>query len=153
MKKDFVSKENYDIKLTIKVSGDGNGIQIYKEDLTQGSELKLPRHAPEDGYTDSLTFAWSRHIEGHYAVTNHTGFAEQDNYIFRTRAVFESGKVVNAMCGKILNPFKVGSKGGKTVKLLFRYWLNPDYTQNLEYDPRRNLFKGKIKSFEDPGLN
>lgn len=28
----------------------------------------------------------------------------------------------------------------KNAKIFFKYYLNPDYSRNLEYDPTQNLF-------------
>lgn len=35
----------------------------------------------------------------------------------------------------------------KKVTIIFKYYLNPDGTRNLEYDPNRNLF-GKLPLHE-----
>jgi hypothetical protein len=50
-------------------------------------------------------------------------------------------KLVRAEYGKIYGPVEItaGSEG-KWI-LSFTYYLNPDGTRNLEFDPKNNLFK------------
>lgn len=50
--------------------------------------------------------------------------------------------------GKILNDFEYGLQKAKTVRISFSYYLNPDGTRNMEFDPKRNLFKS-LKSLEE----
>jgi hypothetical protein len=44
------------------------------------------------------------------------------------------------MYGKIHGEIKFDPRGSKTALLGFKYYLNPDYTHNLEFDPTKNLF-------------
>ena len=65
------------------------------------------------------------------------------HYIFRIRSEEENGKFKRAMYGKIISDIEISnpSKRGKLPGIEFKYYLNPDYTTNLEYDPEENLFE------------
>ena len=71
-----------------------------------------------------------------------------DNHI-RVRSEVKSGKLVKAMYGKILEDIALAhpSKKGGYPLIQFKYFLNPDYTTNLEFDPKHNLFT-TLKDFE-----
>ena len=69
------------------------------------------------------------------------------NYIFRVRSESIGDKPLMAMHGKIYGDIEFDPKGKATASILFDYYLNPDYTNNLEYDPKQNLFKN-IQSYE-----
>ena len=51
------------------------------------------------------------------------------------------------MYGKILGDIGFDPAFQKTIDLRFTYYLNPDYTRNLEYDRTKNLFD-KLPSLE-----
>jgi hypothetical protein len=87
-----------------------------------------------DGYQSTFVKRVSAGVYG-------TRKAKDDvsNYIFRVRSENENGTLKRAMYGKILGDIRfgpVGENGGFEM----HYYLNPDYTQNLEFDPKRNLF-------------
>lgn len=65
-----------------------------------------------------------------------------NNYIFRVRSEVKDGKLIKAMYGKIQGDigFFPSNKPKNTARLEFKYFLNPDYTRNLEYG--KNLFPG-----------
>jgi hypothetical protein len=65
------------------------------------------------------------------------------NYFMRVRTVRDKdGRVVSALYGKIHGDFRwfIGTRAPKSG-LAFTYYLNPDGTRNIEYDPKRNLLK------------
>ena len=53
------------------------------------------------------------------------------------------------MYGKIRNDIEFAPRS-KIVKIKMHYYLNPDYTRNLEFDPKRNLFTN-LPKFEKVG--
>jgi hypothetical protein len=70
---------------------------------------------------------------------------EVNNYIFRVRSeVDENGKLKQAMYGKIRGDLWYTPGSGGKIKM--HYYLNPDYTRNLEFDPERTLFIGLPKN-------
>jgi hypothetical protein len=52
------------------------------------------------------------------------------------------------MYGKIRGGILISPRKNKPMKIKLHYYLNPDYTRNLEFDPKRNLF-----AITDPGEN
>lgn len=127
---------DFEYKLKISFPGQFNGIQSFEEDLLRGSEFKLPRFAPEDGYKKELKAFIDRKPVGASKSSYNNGM----HHIFRIRSEVEKGKLKKAMYGKIIGDIHIGTKKEGTAYLYFKYYLNPDYTRNLEFDPTRNLF-------------
>lgn len=125
---------DYEYRVKINFPGQFNGIQSIEEDLLHGSEFKLPRFAPESGYNKGLSVFIDRR-----AIIKKSN-KENMNYIFRIRSEIENRKLKKAIYGKILGDITIGINKDGTAYLRFKYYLNPDYTQNLEFDPKRNLF-------------
>jgi hypothetical protein len=123
-------------KVKINFPGQFNGIQSLEEDLMYGSEFKLPRFAPIAGYQKNMNVF----IEFKPGGGGKWSFKKNKNYTFRIRSEVEKGKLIKAMYGKILGDIDVGTNMDGTAFLKFKYYLNPDYTRNLEFDPARNLF-------------
>lgn len=123
-------------KVKINFPGQFNGIQSIEEDLMHGSEFKLPRFAPIDGYQKNMNVF----IEFKSGGGGKWSYRKNMNYIFRIRSEVEKGKLVKAMYGKIFGDLDIGTNMDGTAFLKYKYYLNPDYTRNLEFDPKRNLF-------------
>lgn len=142
----FISRDNYDATLTITFNNKYDGIQPHMEKHKDGSQYKLPRYAPETGYQDKLVLQESFGAKG--PVTQNFKFRADDlNYIFRVRSSEKDGKIERAMYGKILGYIDFSAMESKTAKIFMKYYLNPDYTRNLEFDPKRNLF-GNLPDLE-----
>jgi hypothetical protein len=142
------NKKKYDSNLVISFSNKYDGIKLIKEDLQYGSELKLPRIAPFEGYFAKWSLSKSRYPNEGVKVN----FAQDDNYVFRVRSEEKDGKFERAMYGKILGPISFGNITRRdTATIAFKYYLNPDYTRNLEFDPERNLF-GPLPPLEQVGI-
>lgn len=65
------------------------------------------------------------------------------NYFIRVRTVRDKeGKITSALYGKVHGDFRwfIGARVPKSG-LAFTYYLNPDGTRNIEFDPNRNLLK------------
>lgn len=134
-----VSRKNYDATLTITFPNKGDGIQPVHEKLQYGSQFKLPRFAPENGYESKLVLHRWYTPEGP-DNRNFNFEAEDLNYVFRIRTIEKNGKIERAMYGKTRGHISFTAMESKTAKIYFTYYLNPDYTRNLEFDPKRNLF-------------
>ncbi|ABQ27187.1 hypothetical protein [Geotalea uraniireducens] len=143
----YVIDYEYDSELTITFSNRYDGIQLIKDSRRFGSKFKLPRYAPEDGYNKSMSA--TRKVSLKEPVKQ--SFKDDNNYIFRIRSEEKDGKLIRAMYGKIQGEIEFNPKGLNTAVIIFRYYLNPDYTRNLEYDPKRNLFKN-LEKIEYVGL-
>jgi len=137
LKRQFVEWNNQNSSLVLIFSNKNDGILRIDENLQYGSDFKLPRFAPEKGYVNKLELFIHAGPNGYK-----TNVKRSDNYIFRIRSKVKDGELVEAMYGKILGSLDFSTVGTKTATIHFKYYLNPDGTRNLEYDPERNLFTG-----------
>lgn len=146
LKKNYTSDDHYNADLFVKFAGRDDGYIRYDLNMYDGSEFKLPRYAPIDGY--------QKQIERHLIKTSNKLLQDDRNdntgYVFRVRSSGPSG-LKNAMYGKIQGDIGLRARGDGTAGVDFTYYLNPDHTRNLEYDPKRNLF-GELKGAERVGL-
>jgi hypothetical protein len=134
---------NYDFTATIKFEG-YNGFIKYNEDVKNGSQYKLPRFAPESGY-EKILKTYDRTEKG---KNRDVSWNLNQHYMFRTRSVVDKdNKFKKAMHGKIVGDIHLGPQRDGTAYIEFKYYLNPDYTRNLEFDPKRNLF-GNLPNLE-----
>lgn len=136
----YDNNTNFDATMTMAFSNPFDGIQVIKDDgggdFNVGSSFRLPRMAPESGYQSKLERRRSRGSYGWFSDKNE---ADDNNFIFRVRSeVDENGKLKRAMYGKIRGDIRFST--GEALKIGMHYYLNPDYTPNLEFDPKRNLF-------------
>lgn len=134
-----VSRNSYDATLTIIFANKYDGIQPYRENLHHGSKLKLPKLAPEAGYEPKLVLHESFGLNMPTKL-NFDFRADDINYIFRVRSEEKEGRFERAMYGKLSKYISFSAIGSKTAEIYFKFYLNPDYTRNLEFDPNRNLF-------------
>lgn len=129
---------------TVTFSRPDDGIQGFFYPKLTESLFRSPRFAPTDGYTTNLVCVYRSDEGNRY---NDMDRLDQ-NYTFRIRSERDnSGTITNALYGKMYGPIKFNQS--KSVK--FTYYLNPTPNdRNLEYDPKRNLFKGVFKDTELP---
>lgn len=144
-------RKDFDATLTVTFPNKFDGIHSYREDRSRGSLFKLPRFAPEDGYQNSLVLREWRKPQDYNVNRNFDFIKEDNNYFFRVRSEEKDGQLVRSMHGKILGPIDFTVIFSKTAKIYFKYFLNPDYTRNLEFDPKRNLF-GSLPPLEQVGI-
>ena len=140
LKSSYKNKDDFDATLTITFPNRYDGIQVIKDARKGGSMFKLPRYAPDGGYQKSLM----RKISSHDLGAPQSDFSDDNNYIFRVRSEEKDGTLLRSMYGKIQGDIEFHPRRQGAL-LFFRYFLNPDYTQNLEYGD--NLFKN-LKSTE-----
>ncbi|RYY52661.1 MAG: hypothetical protein EOO05_21730 [Chitinophagaceae bacterium] len=157
--------KNGTAKLKISFPRPGDGIIPVKN----YPPTRLFREAPPDGYLPEFvwedewkTFEWDaeaplfeknkRDEEASLFERNKIKKREENPppvaFYFRVRTVLdEKGQVVRALYGKITEPLHWGVKSvvwkdsTETACLAFGYYLNPDGTRNLEFDPAKNLFR------------
>lgn len=132
----FVSRDDFEGTLTITFPNKYDGIQLVKYNRKRGSDFKLPRIAPEDGYQSKLVRTFTNKPGEPYKDST----KEDNNYIFRVRSEEKDGKFFRAMYGKIHGDIQFDMRGYKTAELVFKYFLNPDFTRNLESG--KNLIPG-----------
>jgi hypothetical protein len=127
-------EEPFEATLTVTFSNEGDGIQSVFAAPFVGSELKLPRNAPEHGYTPELVRRTARPAANKPIETTKR---EDQNYFIRVRTVLDEKKrVKSALYGKIDGDIQFWANG----KLRFTYYLNPTANErNMEFDVQRNL--------------
>lgn len=136
LKKRYKDINDYDAILTLKFNNN-DGITKIDENMSSGSVFKMPRFAPEAGYQKIIT-KYSRQLPG---KPYENDYKDNVGYIFRIRSSEKQGKFVQAMYGKIQGDVEFRAKGPRTAGISFSYYLNPDYSRNLEYDLHKNIFK------------
>ena len=141
----WIDKKDFDVRLTLKFSNLGDGIQAVEEPLLYGSELKLPRTAPKDGYEPEVTKSVGR-VPGKPIVNE---ARDNRSYIYRVRTVLdEKGQVVSTLYGKLRGDIRLDPIISETAVVLLTYYLNGEANdRNLEFDPKRNVLS-KLKSTE-----
>jgi hypothetical protein len=134
----------FEAKFTLTFSNEDDGIQSVIASPREGSELRLPRYAPESGYQAKLI----RRIFREEGKPIEGGRKEDQNYFFRVRTIKQNGKIVSALYGKIHGDMEIGVFDLPTANLYFQYCLNPESnSRNMEFDKSKNLFKG-LSQFE-----
>jgi hypothetical protein len=125
----------FDAALTITFSNKGDGILSVPTPINGGSELRLPRYAPESGFESTLVKHIGRAAKGQPLETD---VRDDENYLFRVRTVMNgTGHIKSALYGKIDGDINVW----ENRRLRFKYYLNPmPNDRNMEFDPERNLF-------------
>ena len=142
-----VDPGNYDVTLTLKFSNPGDGLIQYTPDVSKGkSRLRLPHHAPVTGYNPEYVKRYE-HTPGVRKVGTRSDPEFETNYFFRVRTELdEDGNVIGGLYGKIHGQIKLGNFAwlhAQKPYLGFDYYLNPNNNDtNIEYDPKKNLFKG-----------
>lgn len=137
----------FSYKLEISFSNPADGIQSVLAPPFSGSDLRLPRYAPETGYIPRLEKQLGRPLEGKPISS---GTREDQNYFYRVRTVLdEKGRIVSALYGKIAGDFSCDVINSPKGYIAFRYYLNPTpLDRNMEFDPKRNLFTN-LSSLEE----
>lgn len=138
-----VSDQEYDGTLTLSFSNEGDGLVAHEIERPDPPGLRMPYTAPDDGYVSNKTWQESRHTSAKGNGQIISTASRRMNYFIRVRTVRDKeGKIVSALYGKIHGDFRwfIGARAPKSG-LAFAYYLNPDGTRNIEYDPKRNLLK------------
>ena len=144
LKRRYVDDGNFRIDVQVKFSkNNSDGYISYPLDMYSGSQFKLPRFAPEEVYKKSFD-RFQLRLPGKEIEDDRKN---DIGYIFRVR----SSSPGTVMYGKIQGDVNISAIKNNTVSIGFAYYLNPDHSRNLEYDPKRNLFTD-IKHYEPIGL-
>jgi len=139
--------EDNDSKLTLSFSNPLDGIQPFNS--INGSDFHSPRQAPLDGYQAKLELRRIR--KPRQLSPDWIDDTKGDtNYFFRVRTVLgEDGKIKSALYGKIYGGFKFGGAVENCYLEIKPYYLNPEpNSRNMEFDPKRNLFR-KLDQFHE----
>ena len=141
LQKTFVDVEKpFEASLTVTFANEGDGIQPTIAAPHVGSEFRLPRYAPEEGYEPKLVKSTSRAAVNQMIIP---ATKEDLNYFFRVRTVKKDKKIVSAYYGKIDRDIDFDIINSDTALLFLTYYLNPTpLDRNMEFDPKRNLLTG-----------
>ena len=147
-----INFSDHDVTFTIKFSNIGDGILEHIPDTKKGvSRLRLPHHAPEKGYVDTLIKRY-KNTPGTQRIGVVGNPEENTNYFFRVRTKSDKdGNVIGGLYGKIygqinLYNYTLEIKNRKAF-MAFNYYLNPNNNDtNIEFDLKKNLFKTKRRS-------
>jgi hypothetical protein len=141
-------EEPFEAKLTVTFSNEGDGIQSVLAAPFVGSDLKLPRHAPEHGYAPELVKRTGRPAAN---KPIETATREDQNYFFRLRTILDEKKQVkSALYGKLDGDIRFDVINGNPAYLFFTYYLNPEANdRNMEFDVKRNRF-GQLPDLQRP---
>lgn len=140
-------RRNYDAELTIEFPGYGNGLVPHHVPPPYTSPLHMPYEAPEEGYQPRKVWRTvSRYDPGtRTAIEYVRARDEAENFFVRIRSeVCADGEIGRAVYGKIHAPFEFGIRPDGGLVIAMTYFLNPDGTRNIEFDPSRNLFDPRI---------
>ncbi len=163
LKREFKDESNFESTLEVSMPNEAEGFSAITSDMMiPESEFKFPREAPVEGYVKSLLLSYSASS----ATPNDSGFVSgykrtssliASDYFIRIRLQSDDkGNTVRAIYGKIAGPIEYRIQECKTATIRFTYYINPDGTRNIEFDPTKNLFipKGANKSrFEYDSYN
>lgn len=132
-----------DSTLTVSTGGQSDGLQADRIVYPSSSFLML-RTAPGTGYTNRFEWRRSRSPregQGNDVIRDDTH--DGCGLLFRVRtSLDDKGAATNALYGKIRPDLRFGGAGADGSYLIFTYYLNPTPNdRNLEFDPKRNLFK------------
>jgi hypothetical protein len=124
--------------LKLAFSNDGDGIQSVPEKPHIGSDLHLPRFAPETNYESQLV--WRKYRETGKPIFNSN--RDDQNYLFRVRTMKQNGQIISALYGKIYGDISFDIYHVPTATIDFTYYLNPQpNSRNMEFNTQSNLFK------------
>jgi hypothetical protein len=151
MKRRVIDWKDFETHLLLIFSNPSDGIRSIQEAGPKGSAFRLPRMAFDSSYQTG----WTNSI-GY--IPNKGYFQTQPNdclgYFFRVRSVIDkNGNLVSALYGKIKGPIQFDARDSKTGHIAFTYYLNPTPNdRNVEFDPKRNLFKNlsSLEEVRDP---
>jgi hypothetical protein len=141
LKRRVVDRKDFDTTLTVRFANSYDGIKEYREELDAGSLFMLPRKAPTSGYEKELVLS-QRRERGDLKIYRNFDFNSKNiNYFFRVRSEGkDDGSLDRSMYGKIVGGLRFDPIFSETAKIFFKYYLNPDYTRNLEHDHKKNIF-------------
>jgi hypothetical protein len=136
---------DFDGSLLLTFSNGKDGLRRKEGGSFGGSRFPWSYKAPEEDYDNSRQISVGfLPGKGYYETNDNTAC------YLRVRAeTNEQGAIVSSYYGKIPGPIKVDVRDTRTAWLKFTYYLNPTPNdRNMEFDPKRNLFKN-LKSTEE----
>jgi len=135
LRREVRSPKDYRAELSVSFPRPEDGIVLVPEG-SRMSQLESDYEAPEDGYTSRWTIVSSRSPDEAAG-----GIPSISNAYFRVRTELdETGALRNAWYGKMYGAVRMGLPYLNQVDVLFNYYVNPDGSRRVEFDPSRNIF-------------
>jgi hypothetical protein len=129
----------FDATMTVGFASKGDGLLIASNTAFADSAFRLARYAPENGYEPGLVRRAYRESAQSNIVINPP---YDRDFFFRVRTVELNGRILSALYGKIAKDIGFDAMHSDTATIVFKYYLNPTPNdRNMEFDPKRNLFK------------
>lgn len=140
-----------DLNMAITFSNTGDGIQtnsvpIYKGSYV-GSLLVSSHEAPVEGYNNRYDYVQRARAKRQECINVYNERDTQIAYLRVRTDLNEDGEIKKAWYGKMYGDLCARFTPDGTIRVCFTYYLNPDGTRNVEFDPKRNLLTG-LKSLE-----
>ena len=131
---EFRSMRDSNVSFALKFANEADGLQPFSVEKRQGSRFISAYNAPLTGYQPNLI--QSRiNTPGKLSKTSYNN---EDNYNYYFRVRCDGDDESTCLYGKIYNRIEFAARGF----LSFKYYLNPTPGDtNVEFDPKRNLFK------------
>ena len=147
---DFRGRLDFDARVTMRFTRPGDGLAVVPTDQVLGeSDLPLPQQAPEEGYNiRDVTWTYVNRPDSMIQKSALSGSC----WYLRVRTEQDAdGRVTKAMYGKITVKIALGlSMPGPIMGPgPITYYVNPDGTRNIEFDPKRNLIPN-ARDYEKP---
>ncbi len=147
---------NGNTRMIISFSNGKDGIQSFKSPPLRngeplGSKFWSAYEAPLDGYES--VYEYKKIYSKDVKERKNTLPRDELNFYYRVRTqVDENGQVQKALYGKIYRDFYCYyDHFDNAIKVCFWYYLNPDWTRNMEFSSSQNIFhKGIKKSWSYP---
>lgn len=144
---EYRSETNRKIALNVVWPGKWNGAAVAHASVNEQGQpisgLMSDHYAPQTGYFSELTFHRSRSPD---TIVNPYRTEPGALFYFRVRStVDDHGRLKEAMYGKIYRHIVIDfdeyrPNRLRNIVIRFTYYLNPDGTRNVEFNPERNLF-------------
>ena len=144
----YTNSFDYDCHLKLDFGDSSNGFVPWYDDMRHGyRELKMPRMAPDSGYTSVTEFRNMREPGGPIRP----GTVTNRNYYFRIRGRTDTdGKLVGAHYGKIVGDIHFSPSQSATAGLSFIYYVSPTpMDTNLEFDVHHTLVPRNQRDSEE----
>lgn len=143
VQREVKSDREYDGSLTVRFAREGDGLLPWENHRPEATGLRMPYQAPEEGYLSEITWRENRGKNTAGDEMVFSSVSKTMNYFIRVRTKHDAqGRLTSAHYGKIHGDIRwfIGTQVSKSG-LAFTYYLNPDGTRNVEYDPQRNLLR------------
>ena len=133
--------------VTISFPNEYDGIQTLKNRSKYHGKSKYiaPYHVPESNYKPHWTY--ERRISPRRGERINAIPSKDTVFAYRIRTkIDKDGNIVSALYGKIYGDITCDFTKKKDIEIYFTYYLNPDGSRNIEFDPTKNLFKSSRRN-------